>query len=101
MVGKMNNCLLRGRLLGLLKDVYPEGLEQTMIIGVFYQDEKVDNIIRELEYLTDKGYIQQKKTPHPYKQNRFIINYKISPTGIDLCEGSITCEPGIIIPVEA
>ncbi len=97
----MNNRLLRGKLLGLLKDVYPEGLEQTMIIGIYYQTEKVDNIIKELEYLTDKEYLTQTKIPHPYKQNRFIINYKITSKGIDLCEGSLDCDPGIIIPVEA
>lgn len=97
----MKNTFLRGKILGLLKDVYPDGLEQTMIIGIYYQNEKVDSIIRELEYLTDKEYVLQKKTTHPYKPNCFIINYKITTKGIDLCEGTIDCDPGIVTPVGA
>lgn len=96
----MKGTILRGKLLVLLSNVYPDAMEQTSIIGIYYQLNKVDDIHAELAYLVDKGYIIKKETPHPFKENKTVVYYKISPKGIDLCEGNIQADPGIILQVE-
>lgn len=96
----MKGSILRGKLLALLKNVYPDGMEQTSIIGIYYQLNKVDDILTELAYLADKGYVIKKESPHPFKANASVVYYKISPAGIDLCEGNIPSDPGIILQVE-
>ncbi len=96
----MKGSILRGKLLALLKNVYPDSMEQTSIIGIYYQLNKVDDILTELAYLADKGYIIRKESPHPFKANTAVVYYKISPKGIDLCEGSVEADPGIILQVE-
>ena len=97
----MKNCILRGKILKLLSEQYPEGLERVTLVGIYYQCDKVEDIDKSLEYLCDKKYIVKKEHPHPYKENKKIIFYKITPEGIDLVEGTIKQEPGIIIPTEA
>ena len=97
----MKGTILRGKLLKLLKDVYPDGMEEQTIIGIYYQHNKVDDILTELAYLTDKGYVSQRKTPHPFNANGSICYYKILPQGIDLCEGTLPGDPAILLQVEA
>ena len=97
----MKNCILRGKILKLLSEQYPEGLERITLIRIYYQCDKVDDIDKSLAYLCDKGYVQKKEHPHPYKENKKITFYKITPEGIDLIEGTTEAEPGIIIPAEA
>lgn len=97
----MKNCILRGKILKLLSEQYPEGLERITLISIYYQCDKVDDIDKSLAYLCDKGYVQKKEHPHPYKENKKITFYKITPAGIDLIEGTSEAEPGIIIPAEA
>lgn len=97
----MKNCILRGKILKLLSEQYPEGLERITLISIYYQYDKVDDIDKSLAYLCDKGYVQKKEHPHPYKENKKITFYKITPEGIDLIEGTTEAEPGIIIPAEA
>ena len=97
----MKNCILRGKILKLLSEQYPEGLERITLISIYYQGDKVDDIDKSLAYLCDKGYVQKKEHPHPYKENKKITFYKITPEGIDLIEGTTEAEPGIIIPAEA
>ncbi|NLK46489.1 MAG: hypothetical protein GX297_07550 [Treponema sp.] len=96
----MKGCVLRGKLLSLLKNIYPDGIEQTSVVGIYYQLTKVDDILTALEYLTDKKYIIKKENPHPFKNNTIVTYYKISPTGIDLCEGNIEKDPGIVLQIE-
>ena len=97
----MKNCILRGKILKLLSEQYPEGLERITLISIYYQCDKVDDIDKSLAYLCDKGYVQKKEHPQPYKENKKITFYKITPEGIDLIEGTTEAEPGIIIPAEA
>ena len=97
----MKNCILRGKILKLLSEQYPDGLELITLISIYYQCDKVDDIDKSLAYLCDKGYVQKKEHPHPYKENKKITFYKITPEGIDLIEGTTEAEPGIIIPAEA
>jgi hypothetical protein len=92
--------VLRGILLRLLKEVYPDGLNEIEIIGIEYQYYKPDEVRPALSYLTDKGYLLRCESPHPYKQLEKIIGYKLLPPGIDLLEGNIDADPGITLTPE-
>ena len=80
----MKATILRGKILSLLNDLYPDGAEQTTIIGIFYQRFKVDDIIKSLQYLCDKDYVKKSETAHPYKANCLVYGYKILPAGIEI-----------------
>ncbi len=97
----MKNNILRGKILKLLGDIYPDGIEQTSLIGIYHSYEKVDDITRSVEYLVDKNLVSKKESPHPYKEQKNVIYYKITPEGIDLIEGNSEPDSGIIIPMEA
>lgn len=97
----MKNNVLRGKILKLLSDMYPDGIEQTSLIGIYHSYEKIDDITRSVEYLVDKKLVDKKENPHPYKENMSVIYYKITPAGIDLIEGNTAPDSGIIIPMEA
>lgn len=97
----MKNCILRGKILKLLYEVYPNGLERINLISIYYQTDKVDDIEKSLEYLCDKKYILKKELPHPLKENEKIVSYKILPLAIDLIEGTIEKDSGVVIPLEA
>lgn len=97
----MKNCILRGKILKLLSELYPNGIDRSTLVGIYYQYDKVDDIEKSLEYLRDKNFIVRKENPHPYKENKKVIFYKITPEGVDLIEGNIPEEPGIVIPAEA
>jgi len=94
----MKDTILRGKLLELLLDVYPDGAEKSTIISILFQYHKADDISASLEYLADKGYAQKKEYPHPYVTQEMVHWYKISPHGIDLLEGNIAADPGILVP---
>ena len=89
---------LRGKLLEFLKSMYPEGADKRTIVSIFYQYHHVDAIIEALEYLSDKKYLLKKEVAHPYTEKEKICWYKILPEGIDLFDGNITQDPGIVIP---
>ena len=94
----MKDNILRGKLLELLKSVYPEGVERKTIISIFFQYHRVDDIASSLEYLIDKEYVIKKEFPHSYLKNENVQWYKLSPKGIDLMDGNINGDPGILIP---
>ena len=94
----MKANILRGKLLGLLKKVYPDGVEKSTVISIFFQYHKMDDISSSLEYLVDKEYVIKKEYSHPYVTQEMIHWYKLSPKGIDLMDGNIPADPGIIIP---
>jgi len=92
----MKENILRGKLLDLLRKVYPEGIDQKTIISILFQYHKVDNILSSLEYLIDKKYVLMREYPDPIiKQEKFKW-YKLTPHGIDLFEGNIEDDPGIL-----
>lgn len=93
--------VLRGQILKLLSEVYPDGIEQTSLIGIYHDYDKVDDVVKSAQYLADKEYVEKKEFPHPYKASEKVIYYKILPHGIDLIEGNIECDTGIIVPQEA
>jgi len=88
---------LRGQLLDLLQKIYPEGIEHKTIVSIFFQYHRAEGISASLEYLADKGYVSKKELPHPYIKHEIIQWYKLTPTGIDLLDGNIPADPGIII----
>ena len=93
----MKDNILRGKLLDLLRKVYPDGIEKTSIISILFQYHKTDDISASLEYLVDKEYAVKKEYPHPFVVQEMIHWYKLSPRGIDLLEGNIQEDPGILI----
>ena len=94
----MKDNILRGKLLELLKRVYPDGIEKVTVISILFQYHKTDDISASLEYLVDKDYAIKKEFSHPVVAQEVIHWYKLSPKGIDLLEGNIPEDPGIIIP---
>lgn len=96
----MKNKYLRGKILKLFFEFYPDGVERITLLGIYYQYEKIEDIDKSLEYLAEKGYVSKKENPHPYKINKKTVFYKITPAGIDLIEGTKN-DSGVLIPVEA
>jgi predicted nucleotidyltransferase len=94
----VKSSALRGELLEFLKYVYPDGADGRMLVGTFYQYHKVELIKAALEYLTDKGYISKKELPHPYQLDEKLFVFKILPLGIDLMEGTIPSDLGVVVP---
>jgi hypothetical protein len=94
----MKDNVLRGKLLELLRKVYPEGVDQKTVNTILFQYHKIDDISASLEYLVDKGYAVKKEHPHPFLKQEKLLWYKLSPNGIDLLDGNIKDDPGILIP---
>ncbi len=95
--GTMKQNILRGKLLDLLKKVYPNGVDEKTVISILYQYHKTEDIAASLEYLVDKSYAERKQFPHPYMKQEILQWYKITPRGIDLLECNIEADPGILI----
>jgi hypothetical protein len=94
----MKDNILRGKILGLLKKVYPDGVEHQTLITILFQYHKTGDIATSLEYLVDKGYILKKEHPHPFMEQELVRWYKLTPAGVDLVEGNIPADPGILVP---
>ena len=92
--------ICRGKILSLLRELFPQGTDQMTIIGIYYEYFKKDDIIDSLEYLVSKNYANKKSIPHPVRKNEIIETYAINAHGIDLCDGAIT-DVGITIAPEA
>jgi len=93
----MKQNILRGKILGLLKKVYPDGVDEITVISILYQYHKTDDILASLEYVVDKGYVEKKQQPHPFMEHEFVRWYKLKPNGVDLLEGNIDPDPGVLI----
>jgi hypothetical protein len=94
----MKDNILRGKIMELLRKVYPEGVDKKTIMSVFFQYHKTEDISSSLEYLSDKEYIIKKEFSHPYLEQELVQWYKLSPNGMDLLEGNIPADPGILLP---
>ena len=93
----MKLTIVRGKILDLLKKVYPDGVDEITVISVLYQYHKTEDIHASLEYVVDKGYIEKKQQPHPFMEREYVRWYKLKPHGVDLLEGNIDPDPGILI----
>jgi hypothetical protein len=89
--------ILRGKLLDLLRKIYPDGIDFITIMSILFQYHKTEDISASLEYLLDKEYILKKEHPHALISHETIKWYKLTPKGIDLLEGNINPDPGILI----
>jgi hypothetical protein len=90
--------ILRGKLLDLLRKVYPEGIDRQTVMSILFQYHRMDDILASLEYLVDTEYILLKKHPHPYIKQENMQWYKLTPKGLNLLDGNIPDDPGILIP---
>jgi hypothetical protein len=88
---------LRGKLLSLLKKTYPDGVDEKTVVSIFYQYHRTEDIYASLEYLACKKYIERKEQPHLYLEQEKLKWYKLTALGIDLIEGSIPDDPGVVV----
>jgi len=93
----MKQNILWGKVLALLKKVYPDGVDEITIISVLYQYHKTEHIHATLEYIVDKGYVEKNQHPHPFMEQEHVRWYKLTPNGVDLLEGNIDPDPGILV----
>jgi hypothetical protein len=93
----MKQTIVRGKILGLLKKVYPDGVDEITIVSILYQYHKTEDIHASLEYITDKDYVERKQQLHPFMEREYVRWYKLKPKGVDLLEGTIEPDPGILI----
>jgi hypothetical protein len=94
----MKDNILRGKILDLLKKVYPDGVDHRTMVTILFQYHKTGDIASSLEYLADKEYILKKEHPHPFMEQELVQWYKLAPKGMDLLEGNIGADPGILVP---
>jgi hypothetical protein len=94
----MKDNILRGKILDLLKKIYPDGVDYRTLITILFQYHKTGDIAASLEYLVDKDYVLKKEHPHPFMEQECILWYKLAPKGMDLLEGNIGSDPGVLIP---
>lgn len=90
---------LRGSILEFLNGCYPRTVARNSVYSTYYEYEDVDDISDCLDYLTEKGYVEEKELKAPFDDFYHMTHYyKISVKGIDLLEGSLEADHGIILP---
>lgn len=88
---------LRGNILLFLAGIYPEQISRESMFETFYEYWKTEDIEKEISYLVDKGYATQKELTNPFgSQFDKIRNYRITPNGKDLVDGSV-CDVGVFV----
>jgi len=92
----VNQKYLRGLILQFLNDIYPYEAEEMSIISVFYEYWRDKDIRQALQYLVDKGYVEERVAKHPVIKRKKLRFYKLLPAGKDLLEGT-TEDKGIIM----
>jgi hypothetical protein len=68
----MKHTIVRGKILDLLKKVYPNGVDEITVISILYQYHKTEEIHASLEYLSDKDYIEKKQQSHPFLEREYV-----------------------------
>jgi len=89
--------ILRGKIMDILRKIYPDGVDYKTMVSILFQYHKTDEISSSLEYLVDKEYVLKKEHPHAFLPHETIKWYKLTPKGIDLLEGNVDTDPGILI----
>lgn len=87
---------LRGSILQFLVEVYPERVEELSIVQIKYEYYHYSDIIRALEYLADKGYLDKDEKDHPARIHEKVRLYRATSQGIDLIEGT-TKDAGVCV----
>ena len=98
---KPGNRIIRGWILKTIEYAYPDGAGE-QLIAITLDDLGFNNSPGELEthlvYLEDKGYItRQKVSDRAIALQRNIA--RLTTKGVDLLEGNIGDDPGIIVEV--
>nr|WP_319473046.1 hypothetical protein [uncultured Sphaerochaeta sp.] len=81
---------LRGSILQFLVEVYPERVEELSIVQIKYEYYHYADIIKALEYLADRGYLDKEEKDHPARLHEKVRLYRATSQGIDLVEGTTT-----------
>jgi hypothetical protein len=89
----------RGQILDYLNRIYPAQTSGINVVGVFYEYFKDTEIRRSLQFLTDKGYVEKTTVHHPIKRGKSEDHYKITPSGIEIIEGTKT-DPSIVLEAD-
>ena len=82
--------VLRGSILAFLAAVYPERVEELSIAGIKFEYYKYQDVLKALEYLVDRKYVERTCERHPAKLHETVRFYRASPPGIDLVDGTAT-----------
>ena len=85
----------RGEILVFLYDIHPLSISLTSIYQTYFQYYRTEDIDRILEYLIEKGYVEEETIQPPGATFETVKKYRITPAGIDLLDGTIR-DPGII-----
>lgn len=85
----------RGEILSFLYGIHPLAISQVSIYQTYFQYYRTEDIDKILEYLVEKGYVEEELIQPPNTMFEIVKNYKITPAGIDLLDGTIQ-DPGII-----
>ena len=91
--------VLRGKILGFLRNLFPQGTDRITVIGIYYEYYRREDIIDALEYLVSKNLVDKREVPHPARKLEKLATYTINAAGIDLCDGT-TSDAGITIVAE-
>ena len=86
----------RGELLCFLYDIHPLSISLTSIYQTYFQYYKTEDIDKILEYLVEKGYVEEETVQPPNTMFETVRRFKITPAGIDLLDGTIE-DPGVLI----
>lgn len=90
---------LRGSIVTFLATVYPERVEELSIAQIKYEYYEYQDIMKALQYLVDRGYIERTCERHPARVYQKIRFYRARAEGIDLVQG-ITVDPGVLVEEE-
>lgn len=88
---------LRGQLLKYLQTLFPEGIPEQVILHAYYDYNRQQDILRALAYLCEKEYVEKKEANHPYREDAKVRWWKITAKGIDLLEGAIEKDAGVLL----
>lgn len=88
--------VLRGSILQFLAEVYPERVEELSVAQIKYEYYHYSDILKALEYLVDRGYLDRDEQPHPARAHEKVRLYRATSKGIDLVEGT-TGDPGVVV----
>ena len=96
----VNHRRVRGYILRGL-NLYPTEHLNTDLIGDFVRNCGGTCLNTEipghLTYLQSKGYVEIEERQNPLSNSAKVIMAKITPKGVDLIEGNIGQEPGILL----
>jgi len=87
---------LRGKVLFFLSYIAPKAIDTQSIIKTMYEYHQVEDIEKALDYLYEKKLVSRTETLHPFRKREKLINYKITPKGIDTIEGTLE-DPAIVV----